>query len=45
MITIWFVDVEKGRADCRAFLEKRKRARVVAEAGINEEELVKRIVN
>jgi hypothetical protein len=43
MVTIWFVDIEKGRADCRTFLEKRKRARVVAESGINEEELLKRI--
>ncbi|RMJ27771.1 autophagy protein Atg22 [Aspergillus sp. HF37] len=31
MITIWFVDVEKGREDARKFAESRKLARVTAE--------------
>lgn len=33
MITMFFVDVEKGREDGRKFAEARKRARVSAESG------------
>ncbi|KEY79502.1 hypothetical protein BA78_2735 [Aspergillus fumigatus] len=35
MITIAFVDVEKGRADARRFAEARKLARVAAETGLS----------
>ncbi|OQE46700.1 hypothetical protein PENCOP_c001G08446 [Penicillium coprophilum] len=35
MITICFVDVKKGREDCRKYTEQRKIDRVVAESGLN----------
>lgn len=35
MIAIAFVDIEKGRRDARAFTEKRKVDRVVAETGLS----------
>jgi hypothetical protein len=41
MIAIAFVDVEKGRRDCRAFTEKRKVDRVVAETGLSADAIVK----
>jgi hypothetical protein len=33
MATICFVDIKKGREDCREFTEQRKMDRVVAESG------------
>lgn len=41
MIAIGFVDIEKGREDCRKFTEQRKVDRVVAEAGVNPNDLAK----
>ncbi|KAJ5163547.1 Major facilitator superfamily domain general substrate transporter, partial [Penicillium coprophilum] len=35
MITICFVDVKKGREDCRKYTEQRKIDRVVAESGLD----------
>jgi len=35
-IVIWFVDVEKGREDCREFERERKVARVQREAVVVE---------
>jgi hypothetical protein len=33
--TICFVDIKKGREDCREFTEQRKMDRVVAESGLD----------
>lgn len=41
MIAIGFVDIEKGREDCRKFTEQRKVDRIVVEAGISPDELAK----
>lgn len=41
MIAIAFVDIEKGREDCRAFTEQRKVDRVVAESGLSADTIVK----
>lgn len=41
MITIGFVNIEKGREDCRKFTEQRKVDRVVNEAGLNPDDIVK----
>ena len=41
MITIGFVDVEKGREDSRKFVESRKIARVAAESGLSRDALLK----
>jgi hypothetical protein len=41
MITICFVDVAKGREDCRRFTEQRKVERVVAESGLGANDLTK----
>lgn len=40
MIAIAFVDIEKGREDCRKFTEQRKVDRVVAESGLSADVLV-----
>lgn len=40
MIAIAFVDIEKGREDCRRFTEQRKVDRVVAESGLSADALV-----
>lgn len=40
MIAIAFVDIEKGREDCRRFAEQRKVDRVVAESGLSADALV-----
>lgn len=45
MITIMFVDVEKGREDSRKFTEKRKLARVEAESGISRDAILKGAVD
>lgn len=41
MIAIAFVDIEKGREDCRRFTEQRKVDRVVAESGLSADALVR----
>ena len=41
MIAIGFVDIAKGREDCRKFTEQRKVDRVVAESGLNANDIVK----
>lgn len=41
MITIGFVNIEKGREDCRKFTEHRKMDRVVAESGIDADVIAK----
>ncbi|KAJ5643929.1 uncharacterized protein N7484_006436 [Penicillium longicatenatum] len=41
MIAIGFVDIEKGREDCRKFTEQRKVDRVVAETGLSPDDLAK----
>ncbi|CAG8016248.1 unnamed protein product [Penicillium olsonii] len=43
MVAIFFVDVEKGREDCRKFTEQRKVARVSAESGLDANDLAKGI--
>jgi hypothetical protein len=47
MITICFVNIEKGREDCRKFTEQRKIDRVVAESGLDADAIAKgkQIVN
>lgn len=45
MIAILFIDVEKGRADCRKFVEARKLARVSAESGISKDAILKGAVD
>lgn len=37
---IWFVDIEKGRENCRQYVEDRKLIRVVKEAGLMAEGVV-----
>jgi hypothetical protein len=39
MITICFVDIKKGREDCRKFTEQRKIDRVVAESGLDPDDI------
>lgn len=39
-IVIWFVDVEKGRENCRIYVEQRKLVRVAKEAGLTTDEVV-----
>jgi len=39
-IVIWFVDVEKGRENCRIYVEERKLIRVAKEAGLTTDEVV-----
>ncbi|KXG46935.1 Major facilitator superfamily domain, general substrate transporter [Penicillium griseofulvum] len=39
MITICFVDIKKGREDCRKFTEQRKMDRVVAESGLDPDDI------
>jgi hypothetical protein len=39
-IIIWFVDVEKGRENCREYVEQRKLIRVAKEAGLTTDEVV-----
>ncbi|KAJ5467646.1 Major facilitator superfamily domaingeneral substrate transporter [Penicillium sp. IBT 31633x] len=41
MITICFVDIKKGREDCRKFTEQRKIDRVVAESSLNADVVAK----
>lgn len=41
MITIGFVDIEKGREDSRNFTEQRKMDRVAAETGLSPDAIVK----
>jgi hypothetical protein len=41
MITICFVDIKKGREDCREFTEQRKIDRVVAESGLDPNDIAK----
>lgn len=40
MIAIAFVDIEKGREDCRRFTEQRKVDRVIAESGLSADAIV-----
>jgi hypothetical protein len=37
---IWFVDIEKGRENCRQYVEDRKLIRVAKEAGLTADEVV-----
>ncbi|KAH6684544.1 autophagy-related protein 22-like protein [Halenospora varia] len=39
-IVIWFVDVEKGRENCRKYVEERKLVRVAKESGLTTDEVV-----
>lgn len=41
MIAICFVDIKKGREDCRKFTEQRKIDRVVAESGLDPNDIAK----
>lgn len=41
MFTITFVDIEKGREDCRKFVEERKISRGIAESGISKDAIIK----
>ena len=40
---IWFVDVEKGRENCRKYVEERKLIRVAKEAGLTTAQIVEGI--
>ena len=37
---IWFVDVEKGRENCRKYVEERKLIRVAKESGLTTDQVV-----
>lgn len=39
-IVIWFVDVEKGRENCRIYVEQRKLVRVAKETGLTTDEII-----
>jgi len=39
-IVIWFVDVEKGRDNCRKYVEDRKLIRVAKESGLTPDQVV-----
>lgn len=41
MIAICFVDIRKGREDCRKFTEQRKIDRVVTESGLDPNDIAK----
>lgn len=43
MIAIYFVDIKKGREDCRKFTEQRKMDRVSTESGLDANDLAKGI--
>lgn len=42
-IVIWFVDIEKGRENCRTYVEDRKLMRVAKESGLTPSEVVQGI--
>src|SRR4051794_37197268 len=44
-IVIWFVDIEKGRENCRIYVEERKLVRVAKEAGLTTDEVMEGGVN
>ena len=37
---IWFVDIEKGRENCRVYVEERKLIRVAKESGMTKEDVI-----
>jgi Vacuole effluxer Atg22 like len=39
-IVIWFVDIEKGRENCRKYVDERKLIRVAKEAGLTTDQVV-----
>lgn len=39
-IVIWFVDIEKGRENCRKYVEERKLVRVAKESGLTTDEVI-----
>ena len=39
-VVIWFVDVEKGRDNCRKYVEERKLVRVAKESGLTTDEVI-----
>jgi hypothetical protein len=39
-IVIWFVDIEKGRENCRTYVEERKLIRVAKEVGLTTEQVI-----
>jgi hypothetical protein len=41
---IWFVDVEKGRENCRAYVEERMIVRVAREVGVAREDVVEGVL-
>lgn len=42
-IVIWFVDIEKGRENCRKYVEERKLLRVAKESGLTTDQVVEGI--
>lgn len=44
-IVIWFVDIEKGRENCRTYVEERKLVRVAKETGLTTEEVIEGVAN
>jgi len=44
-IVIWFVDIDKGRENCRIYVEERKLVRVAKEAGLTTEEVIEGVAN
>ncbi|TVY80823.1 Autophagy-related protein [Lachnellula suecica] len=39
-VVIWFVDIEKGRDNCRKYVEERKLVRVARESGLTTDEVI-----
>lgn len=39
-VVIWFVDIEKGRENCRKYVEERKLMRVARESGLTTDEVI-----
>lgn len=44
-IVIWFVDIEKGRDNCRVYVEQRKLIRVARETGLRSEDVVRGVAD
>lgn len=44
-VVIWFVDIEKGRENCRIYVEERKLVLVAKEAGLTTDEIIEGVAN
>ncbi|TVY86682.1 Adenosine deaminase, partial [Lachnellula willkommii] len=43
-VVIWFVDIEKGRENCRKYVEERKLMRVARESGLTTDEVIDGVI-